>query len=162
MTEQEAQQVNDWANKMAPVCLGRMVLDLPRVATGELDDSVPQEAALENLLREVRPEFRKDAPRGEGPPNPERILANLKLDPEKRKKVEDILFAQQQRMREFMEKNRNASPEERQNLFPQIREMQEGMMKAMREILSEEQLRDLRNQMPGFPGRPNATFNKGN
>ena len=109
-----------------------------------------------------RPEFRKDAPRGEGPPNPERILANLKLDPEKRKKVEDILFAQQQRMREFMEKNRNASPEERQKLFPQIREMQEGMMKAMREILSEEQLRDLRNQMPGFPGRPNAPFNKGN
>jgi len=134
--------------------------DAPKEAANPREGRRPGEQP--KAKDQPRPEFRKDAPRGEGPPNPERILANLKLDPEKRKKVEDILFAQQQRMREFMEKNRDASPEERQKLFPQIREMQEGMMKAMREILSEEQLRDLRNQMPGFPGRPNAPFNKGN
>lgn len=56
MTEQEAQQVNDWANQRAPVCLGRMVLDLPRafVMNTESETTIdgvrikvtPQEKAL--------------------------------------------------------------------------------------------------------------------
>lgn len=101
-------------------------------------------------------EFKKDALKG-GPPNLEKILGELKLEPEKRKKVEDIFFSHQQRMREFMEKNRDVSAEDRQKLFPQVREMQEGLMKALREILSEDQLKSLRGGLPGF-GSP---FNKG-
>lgn len=56
MTEQEAQQVNDWTNQRAPVCLGRMVLDLPRAFVL----NTQSETTIDGVRIKVKPQARAD------------------------------------------------------------------------------------------------------
>lgn len=57
MTEQEAQQVNDWANKMTPVCLGRMALDLPRAFVLNTESQTTIDGVRIKVTPQARPDF---------------------------------------------------------------------------------------------------------
>lgn len=136
---------------------GKARIEIHKFESTERKTNTQPEKAKERSKEEPkgkespRGEFRKEGSKG-GPPNPEKILSGLNLDADKRKKVEDILFSHQQRMREFIEKNRPTSPEDKQKFIPQMREMQEGLMKALREVLNNDQMQSLLKQMPGFGG----------
>jgi|GEM_PF-2824392 len=81
----------------------------------------------------------------------ETAVAKLNLNEEQKGKVRVIVDEQHKRMRETMEKMREGTFK-REEISDAMRENHEEFMKDLREVLTEDQLKQLRETMGQFPG----------
>lgn len=103
--------------------------------------------------RGVRPEAGR--PEGEkrgpmiSPETRERILNELNLSKDARAKVESTIAANQEKIREVFQKARNGNPD-REKIMAEIQELQQNMMKNLREIMGAEKFQLFLKNAPMF------------
>lgn len=93
-----------------------------------------------------RPEGDRKGP-SFGPEARDRILKELDLSKEVRAKVEGILTTQQEKMKDIIAKGREGNAD-REKIMAEVRELQQNMMKKLKESLSEEKFEALMKLAP--------------
>ena len=95
-----------------------------------------------------RPEGEKRGPMI-SPETRERILNELNLSKDARAKVESTIAANQEKIREVFQKARNGNPD-REKIMAEIQELQQNMMKNLREIMGAEKFQLFLKNAPMF------------
>ena len=83
------------------------------------------------------------------PETRERILNELNLSKDARAKVESTIAANQEKIREVFQKARNGNPD-REKIMAEIQELQQNMMKNLREIMGDEKFQLFLKNAPMF------------
>ena len=95
-----------------------------------------------------RPEGQKRGPMI-SPETRERILNELNLSKDARAKVESTIAANQEKIREVFQKARNGNPD-REKIMAEIQELQQNMMKNLREVMGAEKFQLFLKNAPMF------------
>ncbi len=89
---------------------------------------------------------------GFNPEARERLFKELDLNKDTRAKVEDIMAAHQEKVRQLMEKGRSENGD-REKITAEMRELQQSMMKAMRETMGDEKFQTFMRNGPNSQGK---------
>ena len=95
-----------------------------------------------------RPEGERKGP-GVGPEARERMLNQLNLSKDVRAKVESIMATQQEKIKDIIAKGREGNVD-REKIMAEVRELQQNMVKNLREILGDEKFQSFMKMGPMF------------
>jgi len=84
-----------------------------------------------------------------GPEAKERILNELKLSKDVRAKVEGIINTQQEKIKDVIAKGREANGD-REKIMAEVRELQQNMVKSLKEAMGEEKFQEFMKNAPMF------------
>jgi hypothetical protein len=84
-----------------------------------------------------------------GPEAKERILNELKLSKDVRAKVEGIINTQQEKIKDAIAKGREANGD-REKIMAEVRELQQNMVKSLKEAMGEEKFQEFMKNAPMF------------
>jgi len=86
---------------------------------------------------------------GAGPEARERILNELNLSKDVRTKVEDIMTAHQEKMKDIITKGKEGNGD-REKIMAEIRELQQAMMKNLKETMGDDKFQTFMKSAPMF------------